>query len=70
MAPWVPGRWWRVLEEDGTLWCETSDETEARQSLLEMTFDEEDNPVFGEPVPGRKLQRQYIVNDKEWRAVD
>lgn len=30
---WVPTRWWRVLAADGSLWCETSDEDEARRAL-------------------------------------
>ena len=28
-----PGRWWRVIEPDGNLWCETSSEKEARDSM-------------------------------------
>lgn len=31
---WEDGRWWRVISDDGTeLWCETSDEKEARAAL-------------------------------------
>jgi hypothetical protein len=29
----VPGRWWRVLDADGGLWMETSDEQEARDAM-------------------------------------
>ena len=49
-----PGRWWRVLAADGSLWCETSEEYEARESLR----------------PGDLLQRQYIYiypARSEWR---
>lgn len=28
-----PGRWWRVIEPDGSLWCETSSVKEARNSM-------------------------------------
>ena len=28
-----PGRWWRVIAPDGSLWCETSSEDEARDSM-------------------------------------
>jgi hypothetical protein len=27
------GRWWRVTEPDGSIWCETSSESEARASM-------------------------------------
>lgn len=26
-----PGRWWRSLSADGTIWCESSDEQEVRE---------------------------------------
>lgn len=32
-AEWQPGRWWRVTAPDGSLWCETSDEDEARAAV-------------------------------------
>jgi hypothetical protein len=49
-----PGRWWRVMRDD-RLWCETSDEHEARESLR----------------PGDKLYRWYVypVAEGEWRQV-
>jgi hypothetical protein len=31
-----PGRWWRVLDEDGGLWCESSDEQENRRALKQI----------------------------------
>ena len=51
-----PGRWWRVLDTDGTLWCETSYEAETR----------------GEVRPGRTLQRLWlpIPGDNEWRNTE
>jgi len=31
---WHPTRWWRVILKDGgSVWCETSDEQEARDAL-------------------------------------
>jgi hypothetical protein len=30
---WEPVRWWRVIAPDGSTWCETSDETEARDAM-------------------------------------
>lgn len=46
-----PGRWWRVIAPDGSLWCETSDEEEARESVR----------------PGDRLQRNYEFMVREWR---
>lgn len=33
LGEWQPDGWWRVLGPDGELWCETSDEKEARDSM-------------------------------------
>lgn len=33
IGDWHPDGWWRVLAPDGSLWCETSDEQEARKSM-------------------------------------
>lgn len=49
-ATWEPGRWWRVLAADGSLWCETSAEDEARDSMR----------------PGDRLQRQYVTSASKW----
>ena len=46
-----PGTWWRVLAYDGALWCETSDEHEARSRMR----------------PGDRLQRMYVFQAQEWR---
>lgn len=46
-----PGRWWRVLGTDDELWCETSDEDEARESMRS----------------GDRLQRNYVAELSEWR---
>lgn len=46
-----PGRWWRVIGPDGRLWCETSDEDEAREAMR----------------PGDQLQRLYRAEIHEWR---
>ncbi len=54
MSDWEPGRWWRVLDPDDKLWCETSDEREARASMRE----------------GDTLYRLYVKNEREWRDAD
>ena len=47
-----PGRWWRVLEGDGSLWMETSVELEARS----------------EAQAGRTLRRLWVGEGRsEWR---
>lgn len=51
-ADWEPGRWWRVTEPDGRLWCETSVEREAREALR----------------PGDCLERQWVRSESEWRT--
>jgi hypothetical protein len=52
-ADWEPGRWWRVVAPDGSVWCETSDEDEAR----------------GEMRPGDTLWRQWVYEAREWRPA-
>lgn len=54
-AAWEPTRWWQVLTPDGSLWCETSDEDEAREDALR---------------PGHTLRRLYRRMEQEWRAVE
>lgn len=49
---WQPGRWWRVMR-DGQLWCETSNEQEARESMR----------------AGDRLERLWVRNDEEWRGA-
>lgn len=49
----IPAGWWRVRAPDGSLWCETSDETEARQAMR----------------PGDKLFRLYSQTFEQWREV-
>lgn len=51
---WVAGRWWRVLDPAGAVWCETSDEQEARERLR----------------PGDRLQRSWERREAQWRDVD
>jgi len=51
MSEWERGRWWRVLAPDGTLWCETSDEQEARYAMRQ----------------GDTLWTEWRRNAIEWR---
>lgn len=48
-----PGRWWRVVAPDGSLWCESSSEQENRDAMR----------------PGDKLYRIWRVELTEWREV-
>lgn len=51
---WAPGRWWRVIAPDGSLWCETSNEQEARAAVR-------DGDVLERLFNGPHL--------REWRAA-
>ncbi len=33
LGEWTATGWWRVIAPDGSLWCETSNEQEARASM-------------------------------------
>lgn len=50
---WTPGRWWLVEAPDGSLWCETSDEDEARSRMR----------------PGDTLYRSWHRSQDEWRPA-
>jgi hypothetical protein len=50
---WIPGRWWRVVAPDGSVWCETSDEAEARESMR----------------PGDRLYLQWVRHLRKWERV-
>jgi hypothetical protein len=64
MSDLHPGRWWRVLYADRRraengpdrlqLWCETSDEHEAREALVRCPG-------------GGVLQQLYERTEREWR---
>lgn len=47
---WQPGRWWRVTAPDGSIWCETNDEDEARESMR----------------PGDRLYRLFTLSQEKW----
>lgn len=51
-----PGRWWRVIDPEGELWGESSDEKEMREAMR----------------PGDTLQRIYEKIDitREWKDED
>lgn len=50
---WMMGRWWRVVAPDGSLWCETSNEQEARRSMRE----------------GDRLYKLWVREEREWREA-
>ena len=52
---WSPTKWWRVVMMDGTVWAESSNEQEVRESAT------------GCPGGGI-LQRLYERSHSEWRA--
>lgn len=53
---WQEGRWWRVTAPDGSLWCETSCESEAREAVRK----------------GDTLERgwNFVPKVVQWRRVD
>jgi hypothetical protein len=53
VAGWEPTKWWRVTR-DKTLWCETSSEDEARDSMQ----------------PGDVLQQLWKIEEREWRVIE
>lgn len=50
---WEATKWWRVIDAEGKLWCETSVESEARNRMR----------------PGDTLQRMYVKRDLKWEDV-
>ena len=54
---WQESGWWRVIYDGGEtgIWCETSDEDEARDHLKRV------------PNGTGKLQCQFVRVDREWR---
>lgn len=67
---WEPTRWWRVQSTDGRMWCETSDEQEARDSMFkEYAYGpKEGEPHYDKPISGLVLGRVYSTVPKyEWR---
>jgi hypothetical protein len=54
MDNYKPTKWWQVLDETGKLWCETSNEKEARDAMK----------------PGHTLLRLYEKVQVQWRRVD
>lgn len=50
LGEWSPTGWWRVIEPDGSLWCETSNEQEARESMR----------------PGDRLDRHERITFERW----
>lgn len=45
-----PGRWWRVIAPDGSLWGESSDAQELREGMR----------------PGDRLERIYERTERAW----
>ena len=54
MAEWRPGRWYRIVRPDGSLWMETSSREEAESESL---------------APGYTLQQLWVTTKSEWRDV-
>ncbi|MGD9622233.1 hypothetical protein [Mycolicibacterium sp.] len=50
---WERDRWWRVIAPDGSLWCETSDEEEARERVR----------------PGDRLETLWRRTEYDWRPA-
>ena len=48
---WFPTRWWRVILKDGSLYCETSSEAEAREDVPK----------------GATVQHLFEKHKREWR---
>ena len=42
---WQPGRWYRIMNPDGTLWMETSDPFEAEAESLRTRTESEWRPT-------------------------
>jgi cytochrome P450 len=53
-AHMVPVSLWRVIADDGSVWCETSDEQEARRTMR----------------PGDNLMRWWVAEFDEWREEE
>jgi hypothetical protein len=53
MSGWEPGRWWRVVAPDGSVWSETSDKNEAIEDMR----------------PGDQLQNLWQRSEQEWRET-
>lgn len=71
---WHPNQWWRVIMSDGTVWCGTTDEIEARAALEQIRQNAvtayppgfPDGIVYG-PDAGAKLQRVHSRTQHQWR---
>lgn len=50
---WFPTKWWRATCPDGTLWCESSDGEEVRESAH----------------PDDVIERMYRTSEDEWRKA-
>ncbi len=50
----APGKWWRAVAPDGSLWAESSNEREIRERMR----------------PGDTLQRSFVALKSEWRDVE
>lgn len=58
-----PGRWWRVLDPQGGIWCETSDEAEARSVMrkgdrLERLWDAKPQSRWRRVRPTREKRKK------------
>lgn len=71
-AEWKSAHWWRVTLSDGTLWCETSDEREAREAFDRIrhqavtVFGVSYERTYG-PDPDAVLEHLWERSQREWR---
>lgn len=66
MNGWTEGRWWRVRVWDNdkgwTVWCETSNEEEAR-----VAWDDAKEQFKGQPIEFQRLMERI---DRKWEDRD
>lgn len=56
LGSYQPTTWWRVISPDNSVWCETSNESEARGKPYGLAA----------AASGSKLQRMYIQSITKW----
>lgn len=74
---WEPTRWHRLVQQDGSLWMETSDPEEIRREMSGEAYryildDLDDDEEAPEPPPTDLIHQQLFQTTAvlEWRDVD